>query len=110
MHAIEYSLTMGTIVEKFLPLFKTVLNNSSLFYDVGVSVGPSVGEGVSVGVRDGVSVGDGVDVGVNVGVIVGVLLGVAVGVNVTSGSCMGLGPSRSERIQPPSYCRRVGSV
>ena len=54
--------------------------------------------------------GDGVDVGVRVGVIVGVLLGVAVGVNVTSGSCMGLGPSRSERIQPPSYCRRVGSV
>lgn len=72
MHTIKYFLTMGTMVEKFLPLFKNVLNSSSLFYDVGVSVGISVGEGVSVGVRDGVSVGEGVDVGVNVGVIVGV--------------------------------------
>jgi hypothetical protein len=77
---------------------------------VSVSISVAVDEGVSVGVRNGVSVGVGVDVRVNVGVIVAVLLDVAVGVNVTSGSSMGLGPSRSERIQPPSYCRSAGSV
>lgn len=78
-----------------------------------MSVSVEVGEGVSVDVGDGVSVSVGVNVRVKVGVIVGVSLGVGVGVNVTAGrpiGPVGLSPSNSRKIQPPSYWRSVGSV
>lgn len=62
----------------------------------------AVGEFVAVG--DGVIVG--VDEGVKDGVIVKVDVGADVGVNVTTGRSTGPvspRPSRSRRIQPPSY-------
>lgn len=68
-----------------------------------VLVGVAVGVFVAVG--DGVMVG--VDDGVGEGVMVGVDVGVGVGVNVTTGNSTGPvcpRPSRSRRIQPPSYC------
>lgn len=77
---------------------------------LGVGVSVAVDDGVKLGVRDGVSVGVGVDVCVEVLLGMAVCEGAAVAVNVTSGSSIGLGPSRSERIQPPSYCRSAGSV
>ena len=70
---------------------------------MGVLVGVDVGVLVAVG--EGVIVG--VDVAVADGVIVGVDEAVGVGVNVTTGrptGPFGPRPSRSRRIQPPSYC------
>jgi hypothetical protein len=67
-----------------------------VFVDVAVGVFVAVGDGVIVGVEDGV--GEGVMVKVDVAV--------GVGVNVTTGRSTGPAgprPSRSRRIQPPSY-------
>lgn len=72
-----------------------------VFVGVDVKVLVVVGDGVIVGVDEGVR--DGVIV--NVDVLVGV------GVNVTTGRSTGPlwpRPSRSRRIQPPSYCRSDG--
>ena len=60
-----------------------------------------------------VSEGVGVNVRVKVGVMVGVSLAVGVGVSVTAGRSIGPpdpSPRSSRKIQPPSYCARVGSV
>jgi len=80
---------------------------------VNVFVGVAVWVGVNVAVL--VAVGEGVIVGVNDGVCDGVIVKVdvlvGVGVIVTIGRSTGPlwpRPSRSRRIQPPSYCRRDG--
>ena len=79
--------------------------------DDGVAVDVLVAVDVNVAVGDGVIVG--VDDGVKDGVIVNVDVLVGVGVNVTTGRSTGPlwpRPSRSRRIQPPSYCLRSGSL